>query len=173
MLTKLFLPLRSTSDFDFGLGSFSLLEEIVTGQEWAKFLNPNLTVPQRTSEDAQSQPQIQTSPHDFRQSSAVLNPFGSGSNQWSFRSIETSAPTVFSVARTDASLPISMDVSDQPEPMEDMQVGQRRQTFTPPTRVEVRYLLMDLYKNDCICSIETSQKSFFMSSLQTIYKTRY
>ncbi|XP_028272445.1 uncharacterized protein LOC114442836 isoform X2 [Parambassis ranga] len=140
-------PNRSTSDFDFGLGSFSLLEEIVTGQEWAKFLNPNLTVPQRTSEDSQSQPQIQTTPPDFNQSSAVLNPFGGGSNQWSFRSTEASPPTVFSAVRTDASLPMSMDVSegkqsgihrevDQTEPMEDMQAGQRRQTFTPPSLVE-------------------------------------
>lgn len=29
------------SDFEFGLGSFSLLEEITSGQEWAKFLTPN------------------------------------------------------------------------------------------------------------------------------------
>ncbi|TWW55626.1 hypothetical protein D4764_09G0006750 [Takifugu flavidus] len=32
-----------TSDFEFGLGSFSLLEEISSGQEWANFLTPNLT----------------------------------------------------------------------------------------------------------------------------------
>nr|XP_020450094.1 uncharacterized protein LOC109956937 [Monopterus albus] len=32
---------RSYSDSEFGLGSFSLLEEIVTGQEWAEFLHPN------------------------------------------------------------------------------------------------------------------------------------
>ncbi|KAJ0002987.1 hypothetical protein NQD34_008136 [Periophthalmus magnuspinnatus] len=32
--------MRSTTEFDLGLGSFSLLDEIVSGQEWAKFLNP-------------------------------------------------------------------------------------------------------------------------------------
>lgn len=39
---KSVLPLFScSSDFELGLGSFSLLEEITSGQEWAKFLTPN------------------------------------------------------------------------------------------------------------------------------------
>ncbi|XP_029368840.1 uncharacterized protein LOC115050190 [Echeneis naucrates] len=45
---------RSSGDFEFGLGSFSLLEEIITGQEWGRFLNPNLTATsadQRPSEE--------------------------------------------------------------------------------------------------------------------------
>ncbi|XP_067104303.1 uncharacterized protein zgc:113229 [Osmerus mordax] len=44
---------RPSSDSDFGLGSFSLLDEILTGQEWAQFLSPTQTdVPtyQRLSE---------------------------------------------------------------------------------------------------------------------------
>lgn len=35
--------MRSRNDFDLGLGSFSLLDEIVSGQEWAKFLNPSIS----------------------------------------------------------------------------------------------------------------------------------
>lgn len=34
---------RSRNDFDIGLGSFSLLEEIQTGQYWAHFLSPTLS----------------------------------------------------------------------------------------------------------------------------------
>lgn len=40
-MIKIILPLFSCgSDFEFSLGSFSLLEEITSGQEWAKFLTP-------------------------------------------------------------------------------------------------------------------------------------
>lgn len=41
-MIKIILPTFSCgSEFEFGLGSFSLLEEITSGQEWAKFLTPN------------------------------------------------------------------------------------------------------------------------------------
>ncbi|XP_069550655.1 uncharacterized protein [Brachyistius frenatus] len=151
---------RSTSNFDLGLGSFSLLEEIVKGQEWAKFLNPNLSTNsanQRPSGEPLIQPKIQPNPHDSTQSSGILKELGGGRSQWSFRT-ESSPATVFSVAQIspDASLPVSMDVSEgkqqecvhrgayNPEPMEDgqnqagMQTGESRlgQQLRPPSFVE-------------------------------------
>lgn len=143
---------RTTSDFDFGLGSFSLLEEIVKGQEWAKFLNPNLSATSAyhtPPEEPLSQPKIQPNPRDSNQSPGILNPFGGGSNRWSFRSTESSPASVFSMTQTssDAFSPVSMDVlegqqhahreADQSEPMEDghNQIGlQQRRTpsFTEP-----------------------------------------
>ncbi|XP_022045276.1 uncharacterized protein zgc:113229 [Acanthochromis polyacanthus] len=144
---------RSTSDFDLGLGSFSLLEEIVKDQEWAKFLNPNLSSTPAThapSEELLRQTKIQPNPQDSIQSPGILNQFGSGSNRWSFRSFESSPTSVFSVTQTspEAFSPVSIDVSegqqrsahreaDQSEPMEDghnqSRLQQlRTQLFTEP-----------------------------------------
>lgn len=142
---------RSTSDFDFGLGSFSLLEEIVKGQEWAKFLNPNLSSTPATlapSEELLRQTTIQPNPQDSNQSPGILNQFGSGSNRWSFRSSESSPGSVFSVTQTspEAFSPVSMDVSDgqqcahreadQSEPMEDGHNQSRLQQLRTPSFTE-------------------------------------
>lgn len=64
---------RSTIDFDFGLGSFSLLDEIVRGQEWAKFINPTIPVSanQKPTEDSIVQPLINHDagfPQEFKNS---------------------------------------------------------------------------------------------------------
>ncbi|KAM7389800.1 hypothetical protein PAMP_023756 [Pampus punctatissimus] len=106
--------IRSNSDFEFGLGSFSLLEEIVTGQEWAKFLNPTVpatSVNQRPSEEPPSQLNITPNPYDSGQSSLIFNQQGDGKNQWSFRGGESSPVSDFSLAQMspDAFLPVSMD----------------------------------------------------------------
>lgn len=143
---------RSTSDFDFGLGSFSLLEEIVKGQEWAKFLNPNLSstpAAQAPSEERLRQTKIQPNPQDSNQSTGILNQFGSGSNRWSFRSSESSPASVFNVTQTspEAFSPVSMDVSegqqayahreaDQSEPMEDGHNQSRLQQLRTPSFTE-------------------------------------
>ncbi|XP_040903433.1 uncharacterized protein zgc:113229 [Toxotes jaculatrix] len=136
--------IRSSSDFDFGLGSFSLLDEIVTGQEWAKFLNPNLpptSTNQRPPEQPLGKPQIPPNPSDSGQLSLILNQQGSGNSPWSFRGTESSPGLDFSMAQIspDAFLPVGMDVSggkqqqdvhrvaDQSEPMEDWQSGERGQ----------------------------------------------
>ncbi|KAM7417609.1 hypothetical protein PAMA_017306 [Pampus argenteus] len=125
--------IRSNSDFEFGLGSFSLLEEIITGQEWAKFLNP--TVPatsanQRPSEEPPSQLNITPNPYNSGQSSLIFNQQGAGKNQWSFRGGESSPVSDFSLAQIspDAFPPVSVDFwggkqvvcsgADQSEPME-------------------------------------------------------
>ncbi|XP_051274973.1 cyclin-dependent kinase 12 isoform X2 [Dicentrarchus labrax] len=117
--------MRSASDFEFGLGSFSLLEEIVTGQEWAKFLNPNLSVTSANQSPSEEH-KIPAYPYDSSQSSV--------NNQWSFRGTEASPVSNFSMAQISPVplLPVSMDLSegrqqqihreaDQSEPMEDGQ----------------------------------------------------
>ncbi|KAL3973104.1 hypothetical protein ACER0C_024311 [Sarotherodon galilaeus] len=147
--------IRPASDFELGLGSFSLLEEITKGQEWAKFLSPSLSsssANQRPLEDPMRQPQNQLNPHSSTQSNGILNQFGSAGNQWSFRSTEPSLATDFSMAQTlpNAFPAASTDISggklhqtDPSEPMEDghnyphMQSGASRleQQIRPPSFV--------------------------------------
>ncbi|XP_071401102.1 uncharacterized protein [Centroberyx affinis] len=99
--------IRSTSDFEFGLGSFSLLEEILTGQEWAKFLNPTLSGIS-TNQGASEQPtsQLETTPNpqhrDGGQSSAIPN------SQWSFRGSESPQVSDFGMAP----ISVNMDISE-------------------------------------------------------------
>lgn len=122
---------RRSSDFDIGLGSFSLLEEIVKGQEWAKFINPNLyttSVNDKPSEKLSSQANIQPHPQSPNQSQGTLNQTGIGSDQWTFRSTESSPGPVFSMSQPAPVFPpVSTDNSalkpqaDQLEPMEDGQ----------------------------------------------------
>ncbi|MEQ2160536.1 hypothetical protein GOODEAATRI_000224 [Goodea atripinnis] len=151
----LLLPTHSfgcSSDFDIGLGSFSLLEEIVKGQEWAKFIKPNLSitsVTERPSEEPSSQPYIQPNPYSLNQSPGSLNQVGIGSNQWSCRSTESSPGPIFSMPE---SAPVSNDISalkqqaDQSEPMEDEQSRsemlsrlQLRLSAFSEVRYEIRY----------------------------------
>lgn len=132
---------RPTNDFDFGLGTFSLLDEIVRGQEWAKFLNPTLpatTAHQRPPQDTLDQLNIPLNPYDSGKSSVILNQPVGGSNTWSFNLSSQSSSPDFSMAQVspDASMPVSMDITDgkqvqdvhrqadQAEPMEHIQVGQ-------------------------------------------------
>ncbi|XP_047440941.1 uncharacterized protein zgc:113229 isoform X2 [Mugil cephalus] len=149
---------RPTSDFDLGLGSFSLLDEIVMGQEWAKFINPNLAATstnQRPSEELLSQTKIPPIPHDGNQSSGNFNQFGGRSNQWRFGTTQSSPAPPFSTAQCVAFQPMGMDVTegklpyhqretDQSEPMEDghnqsdIQPKERGpgQQFRPPSFVD-------------------------------------
>ncbi|XP_005913486.1 uncharacterized protein zgc:113229 [Haplochromis burtoni] len=147
--------IRPASDFELGLGSFSLLEEITKGQEWAKFLSPSLSsssANQRPLEDPMGQPPNQLNPHSSTPSNGILNQLGSGGNQWSFRSTESSRATDFSMAQTlpNAFPAASTDISggklhqtDPSEAMEDghnyphMQSGASRleQQIRPPSFV--------------------------------------
>ncbi|XP_028444388.1 uncharacterized protein zgc:113229 [Perca flavescens] len=101
--------MRSSSDFEFGLGSFSLLEEIVTGQEWAKFINPN-----QSAYSANRRPSELKNPHDSGQSYLILNQQGGVNNQWSFRGTEPSPDLDFTMAQIspEAFQAVSMDVSE-------------------------------------------------------------
>ncbi|KAM9850156.1 uncharacterized protein ACBR49_007377 isoform 2-T2 [Aulostomus maculatus] len=132
--------IRSVGDFEFGLGSFSLLEEIVTGQEWAKFLNPTAA-----SERALSRPPVTPNPRDGRDSSLIVSRAGSLNHQWSFRGSESSPASNIGRER------VSMDVTegkqaedvhgDRSEPMEDgqsnMQCEEREPGRHPRTYYDV------------------------------------
>lgn len=153
-LQSLFSGGRSSGDFEFGLGSFSLLDEIVMGQEWAKFLNPKqsaASADQRPSEELK----IQTNPHDSTRLSLILNCRRGVNNQRVFRGTEVSPGSEFSMAQISPGdfLPVSMDASegkqqqyvhreaDQCEPMEHghtVDSGMRQQ-LRPVSFAQVRY----------------------------------
>ncbi|KAM9741834.1 uncharacterized protein ACNS7B_012785 isoform 2-T2 [Menidia menidia] len=163
---------RCTSDFDIGLGSFSLLDEIVRGQEWAKFINPNLSATptkSKTSEDRLNQP-------DPKQ-------FGSGSNQWSFRSTESSPAAAFSAPQpspatfTYAGMGVSKEKpqwvnqnSDQSEPMEDghnqsdMQFSERGLGLQP--RPSFAQLADNLHNSPIKTSVQISRKRQHRSAVK-------
>lgn len=170
ILQSLFSCGRSGSDFEFSLGSFSLLEEITTGQKWANFLNPNQSAAsdnQRPSEQLKISPDL----HDSSQSSVILNHQGGVNNQWRFRSTEASPVWDYSMAQISPEhfLPASMDVSegkqqqqyvhreaDQSEPMEHghtqvvMQSGGSVQRRRPPSFVQVRHHLLCTLIHCCV-----------------------
>lgn len=113
------------SDFEFGLGSFSLLEEITTGQEWAKFLTPNLasaSADQRTLQEVKA-PTVSTQ---------SLIPNHSSNSQRGFRDRVASPFSDVSAIQTwpGDPQPVSMDVSEEEqcghratEQMESMEHG--------------------------------------------------
>lgn len=132
--------MRSTGDFEFGLGSFSLLDEIVTGQEWAKFLNPNSSA---NSEYQRPPEELQITQNYHH--TVITNQFGDENKQLA------TADSDVSMAQTSSGfVPVSMDVSgikqqhdvnseaDQSEPMEhgngqsDLQAEERGQQQRPP-----------------------------------------
>lgn len=93
------------SDFEFGLGSFSLLEEITSGQEWAKFLTPD---PASASADQRPLQEVTTA--TFGNQTLISN-HGSATN----RGFGDRGPQVWPGDLQ----PVSMDVSgQQTEPME-------------------------------------------------------
>ncbi|KAK5897020.1 hypothetical protein CesoFtcFv8_010122 [Champsocephalus esox] len=104
--------MRSNRDIEFGLGSFSLLDEIVTGQEWAKFLNPSQSA--ASTNQRPTELKILSNYHDNGRSTLILNQQGGVNNPWSVQGTETSPGSDFSMAQIspDASHPVSMDVSE-------------------------------------------------------------
>ncbi|XP_030001736.1 uncharacterized protein LOC115427350 [Sphaeramia orbicularis] len=156
---------RPANDFDFGLGTFSLLDEIVRGQEWAKFLNPTLPAPtahQRQPDDTLDQLKIPQNPYDSGKSSLISNQNVGGSNTWSLRLSSQSSSPDFSMAQVspDASVPVNMDITDgkqvqevhrqadQSEPMEHIQSEQSGlgQQLRPPAAEPVNIVDNSLLK---------------------------
>ncbi|XP_064810831.1 uncharacterized protein zgc:113229 [Oncorhynchus masou masou] len=88
---------RSPSSFEFGLGSFSLLEEILTGQEWSRFINPSQvdTLANQTPAEEVTN-QLETSQrrpqdHESGRSTMTLDRVSQSGNvnsQWDFRQSE-------------------------------------------------------------------------------------
>lgn len=112
---------RSTVDFDLGLGSFSLLDEITKGQEWARFLAPNHLA--ASSKPAASEELKVLLPDSSQSSSVILNHQADVKDQWDFRGSETSPDSDFSLAQIS---PVSMDVSEGKR-----QLGVLRQVHHP------------------------------------------
>lgn len=122
------------SDFEFSLGSFSLLEEITIGQEWAKFLTSNVasaSAEQRTLQEVQA-PSFSTQSLVPNHSCRVASPFSD------LGAVQTWPAGVFQ--------PVGMDVSgeelcghranEQMESMEhghappDMRIGRQRRPLS-------------------------------------------
>ncbi|KAM4621628.1 uncharacterized protein ACJ7VT_005967 [Polymixia lowei] len=108
--------IRSTNDFEFGLGSFNLLDEILTGQEWARYLNPMLSgisTNQRPAEQPTSQ--IETTPNpqdqDRDQSSVILSQLGGANNQWNSRGTESVQVSEFTMTPI-SDVSVNMDISE-------------------------------------------------------------
>lgn len=137
---------RCSGDFDFGLGSFSLLEEIGMGQKWAKFLNPNLSAASIN----------QTPSNEFR-IPASLNHDSQPSSKPLIFSSTGGAPQLSNVNMTQVSsndfLPVGMDVcegkqprvADQSEPVacspggtQTQLVDRRPHQRPPPSFAQVR-----------------------------------
>ncbi|XP_056898649.1 uncharacterized protein zgc:113229 isoform X2 [Takifugu flavidus] len=97
-----------TSDFEFGLGSFSLLEEISSGQEWANFLTPNLTP---ASADLRPLPKVRRPTF----STQSLIPNHSSDDQRGSHDRGATSFSDISVAQTwpGCFQPVSMDISEE------------------------------------------------------------
>ncbi|XP_019739817.1 uncharacterized protein LOC109524399 isoform X2 [Hippocampus comes] len=83
--------IRSSDDFQFSFSSVSLLEEIVSGQEWAKFLNTDLSdssTNQKTPEKTLSSPDVTPKPSHNGPSNFATRQTEGGNKQWSFKASE-------------------------------------------------------------------------------------
>lgn len=131
-LQNLFSCGRSSGDFDLGLGSFSLLDEIAMGQEWAKFLNPNQSAAASANQKPSEELKLPPNPQDGSPPSLNFSPGGGVNQQYVFRGSETSPFSKSGVAQISPGdfLPVSMNTSkgnlqqfvhreaDQSEPMD-------------------------------------------------------
>lgn len=105
------LPLFScSSDFEFGLGSFSLLEEITSGQEWANFLTPT-----RTSASADLRPLQKVPTTTFSTQSLIPN--RSSDKQRGFQDGGASPFSDISMVQAWPGdfQPVGMDISEEPQ----------------------------------------------------------
>lgn len=155
-LQNLFSCFRSSGDFDLGLGSFSLLDEITMGQKWAKFLNPNQSAAASANQKPSEELKLPKNPHDGSQPSLNFSPGGGVNQQYVFRGTEGSPFSKSSMAQIspDDFLPAEGKVqqsvhreADQSEPMDhghtpsyvqspDSRMGQQ---LRPSSFPQVRY----------------------------------
>lgn len=128
---------ETVSEVDFGLGSFSLLEEILTGQKWGSFLNPtqvDFPTYKRPVVEAANQPTTPVGRKDQGNTLSGLNQTPTRNNEWGFRLNEVNSVSERSITQmpSDNSVSTSMDIPEsnlikiqgarsdhiQPEPME-------------------------------------------------------
>ncbi|KAJ0049936.1 hypothetical protein NL108_005253 [Boleophthalmus pectinirostris] len=119
--------MRSTSEFDLGLGSFSLLDEIVSGREWAKFLNPGISVSVQGAPSQETMNQNLNNYHvEKSEIKSVLNERNVGTNTNIYGKREASNRDIaMTQVSPDPPLHISMDITEkaqmQSEPMDHWQ----------------------------------------------------
>lgn len=153
-VTSIFISFsfRSNDDFQFSFSSVSLLEEIVAGQEWAKFLNTASTVSstnQKTPEKTPSSPDVAPKPSHNGPSKFATHQTGVGNKQWSFRASEPppvhNDPVNANFPDEPARNSTAHREADQSEPMEQGQsqsyVQLKQSGLTQPKTfyVEVRH----------------------------------
>lgn len=114
---------RSTSEVEFSLGSFSLLEEIFTGQEWARFLNPtqaNIPTNKRPVEEAANQPKTPVGRKDQGNALSGLNLTPTRNNEWGFRLNEVNNVSERRITQmpSDNSVPTNMDIPESSQVQE-------------------------------------------------------
>ncbi|XP_077434471.1 uncharacterized protein LOC144059343 [Vanacampus margaritifer] len=108
--------IRSSDDFHFGFSTVSLLEEIVSGQEWAPFLNTTSVV----SSTNRRTPKKTLSILDV-----TPKPDHTDAHQWSFRGSESlpdyTIPDAVDLPEAPSHNNTAHSEADQPEPMEQGQ----------------------------------------------------
>ncbi|XP_077387922.1 uncharacterized protein LOC144025584 [Festucalex cinctus] len=127
--------IRSSDDFQFGFSSVSLLEEIVSGQEWATFLNTTSSessTNQKTPEKTLSSPGIAPKPNDNGQSAFDTDQSGGWNRQWSFRGSESlpvsKIPVAANFPEAHTQNSTAPSEADQSEPMEQGQSQPQERT---------------------------------------------
>ncbi|XP_061899389.1 uncharacterized protein zgc:113229 [Entelurus aequoreus] len=124
--------IRSSEDLQCGFSSINLLEEIVSGQEWAKFLNPPLSAPsanQRPPEETLGSLSATTTSNDNGRPAFVPLQPGGSDGQWSSRDSE-SLPVYNSQASGNITEPqnhTGHSEDDQSQPMEQGQSQSQEQ----------------------------------------------
>ncbi|XP_037117329.1 uncharacterized protein zgc:113229 isoform X1 [Syngnathus acus] len=129
---------RSSDDFQFAFSSGSLLEEIVSGQEWAKFLNADLSV----SSTAQGTPEktlssLDVTPKQNHNGPSVFASHQSGglNRQRRFSSSNLPVPVRANSPETPTQNSTVDSETDQSEPMEQGQTQtQQKQEGLPQAR---------------------------------------
>lgn len=105
--------MRSTNDF--GLGSFSLLDEIVSGQEWAKFLNPSMSAPVIERSSPETMDQTLTN-HHFKHSG--MNSMSQDrNNSWTLGTNSAAPDTDIAMTQLlpEPSFPANTSITEKPQ----------------------------------------------------------
>ncbi|XP_061690019.1 uncharacterized protein zgc:113229 [Syngnathoides biaculeatus] len=119
--------IRSSDNFQFGFSSVSLLEEIVSGQEWAKFLSPSCSgspINQETQEKKLSS--LSVTPNRNGPSTFRVYQSGGVNREWSFRGRESfpiyNVPISVNLPEVPTQNNTVYSDADQSEPMEQGQI---------------------------------------------------
>nr|XP_057919543.1 uncharacterized protein zgc:113229 [Doryrhamphus excisus] len=132
--------IRSSDDLQFGFSSINLLEEIISGQEWAKFLNPALSASSTNQRPPEETVSSRTSMSNNDGPDALVPHQSGGLNRgWSFRGSESLPAYNFPAG---GNIPEIRDSTGHVEvdPSEPMDQGQSpaRERLKESARVQAR-----------------------------------